>query len=307
MIRKQSLQRPSMLAIGISIQLIFMMQVPYHHVKFSLSNSAFQQNLEPIGEAVEKAIADGKVSRKDLFVVTKVWPTWYGPDRVEASVRRNLRESGLDYFDLVLLHWPTVFADSDTEKFPMEPGTDNVIFAKRNIVDVYRDLENVQRKGLTRSIGVSNFNAEQVERLMKSPVSIVPVTNQVECHLYLAQFDLQNVCAKHGIILTAYCPLSRNRPGEQSVLNDKTVESIAAKYDRTTAQIAIRWLIQRGIIAIPKTVNPERLKINFTVFDFEISDDDCKILDSLDQGEKGRRVWFDMRNNLREHPEYPFK
>ena len=255
---------------------------------------------------MRKSIADGKVKREDLFIVTKVWPTWYGEGRVEAAVRKNLKESGLDYFDLVLLHWPFVLGDSDTEKMPLEPGTNRLIFGNRNIVDVYRELETVQRKALTRSIGISNFNAEQVERLMKSSISIYPVTNQVECHLYLAQFDLQKICAKHGIILTAYCPLSRNRAGEKSVLEDEIVKSIATKNSHTTAQIAIRWLIQRGIIAIPKTTNPERLKINFNVFDFEISDEDCKILDSLDQGEKGRRVRMEM-NNLREHPEFPFK
>ena len=156
---------------------------------------------------MRKSIADGKVKREDLFIVTKVWPTWYGEGRVEAAVRKNLKESGLDYFDLVLLHWPFVLGDSDTEKMPLEPGTNRLIFGNRNIVDVYRELETVQRKALTRSIGISNFNAEQVERLMKSSISIYPVTNQVECHLYLAQFDLQKICAKHGIILTAYCPL----------------------------------------------------------------------------------------------------
>ncbi|KPM03624.1 aldehyde reductase-like protein 1 [Sarcoptes scabiei] len=264
----------------------------------------YYQNLQPIGRAIRQAIQNGTIKREDLFITTKVWPTWYGPGRVEASVSNMLRESGLEYFDLVLLHWPMALIESNTEMIPCHQSTNKAIFGKDDFVDTYYELENVQRKGSTRSIGVSNFNQKQLERLLKS-ATIVPVTNQVECHLYLAQNDLKNFCSEHRISLTAYCPLG-NRPGSSSLLENEVIKSIAKELRKTSAQIAIKWLVQRNIIAIPKTSDPKRLEENLNVFDFELDPNQMERLNRLDQGEQGRMIWFNV-HDMDEHSEYPFE
>lgn len=261
------------------------------------------QNLEPIGQAFKEAIAAGKVKRSDLFLTTKIWPTWYGPGRVEASVRRQLTQSGLDYFDLVLLHWPEIFADDDVEGFPK--GEDGKVrFGTRTLPEVYAELEGVANAGLTRTIGVSNCNAAQLEAILAT-AKIHPVMNQVEGHLYLAQKKLQAFCAKHNIAITAYCPLGAggNKPNTFNVLEDPTLKSLAVKYNKSNAQVALRYLVQRGIIVIPKSVKKERLESNFQLFDFELSSEDLAMLESLDK--RQRLVSFDYFGT-KNGPNYPF-
>jgi len=262
------------------------------------------KNLEPLGEAIRQAIADKKVTREEVFITTKVWPTYYGEGRVIASIERQLRQTGLEYFDLVLLHWPLVLGDSDTEEFPVDKDG-KAIFGTRTLPEIYAELETAHEKGLTRCIGVSNFNAAQIEQIVKN-AKIPPVTNQVEAHLYLAQFKLQEFCAKRNIILTAYCPLgaSGTKPNTFNLLEDETVKAIGAKYGKTAAQIALRYLVQRGFAIIPKSVHKERQKANMEVFDFEISEEDMKTLKGLDRGQRlitFKHYWTEESQN------YPFK
>ncbi len=261
------------------------------------------QNLEPLGEALREAISSGKVKRSELFLTTKIWPTWYGPGRVEASVRRQLSQSGLDQFDLVLLHWPEIFADDDVEGFPLGDNG-KVKFGTRKLPEVYAELESVATAGLTRAIGVSNFNAAQLETILAT-AKIPPVMNQVEAHLYLAQKKLQTFCNKHNIAITAYCPLGAggNKPNTFNVLEDPTLKALAIKYNKSPAQVALRYLTQRGIIVIPKSVRKERLESNFQLFDFNISSEDLSALEALDKGQ--RLVSFDYYGT-KDGPNYPF-
>lgn len=263
-----------------------------------------RQNLEPIGEAIRDAVSAGTVTRDQLFVTSKVWPTQYGPGRVEASIRRMLRQSQLDYFDLVLLHWPVVMADSDSERYPLDAATGRTALGSRPLTDVWRDLEAAHRLGLARSIGVSNFNRRQLQRVL-SVASVAPVTNQVECHLYLQQRQLTDLCARHGVVITAYCPLARGGRGSEqdSLLNDDRLRQVSARCGASPAQVAIRWLLDRGIVAIPKSVNPDRIRSNFEVFGFELSPEDRRLLDSMDRGKEGRFVQF---QDAAHSPEYPF-
>lgn len=263
----------------------------------------FYENMESLGEAIREVIANGKVKRDELFITTKVWPTYYGEGRVEASVRKQLKQSGLDYFDLVLLHWPIVFLDDDSsEGFPLrEDG--KIAIGTRPLTEVYKELEKVQIAGLTRSIGVSNFNSSQIDRIVQS-ASIQPVMNQVEAHVYLSQKKLQQFCSERKIVLTAYCPLAAGGNKSFNLLEDKTLNLIANNYKKSAAQIAIRYLIQRGLVAIPKSIRKERLESNFNVFDFEITNEDMETLKSLDY--KKRAVWFDFFGT-KDAEEYPFK
>lgn len=265
------------------------------------------QNIEALGKELRKCIDEGKVKREDLFITTKVWPTYYGAKRVIKCVEKMIKESGLEYFDLVLLHWPMSFADSDSESFPLDPLTGNVKFSTRDYVDVYKELETVHQKhGLTKSIGVSNFTIEQLKRIIES-CTVMPITNQVECHVYLPQYEMQKYCLLHGITVTGYCPLGHKpETGKTSALADKIVNQIAQKHGKTSAQILLRWLIQRGIIAIPRTTKPKRLKENIDIFDFKLTDNDFNSLDMLNRNEKGRLNTF-SKLGIDLHPDYPFQ
>ena len=245
------------------------------------------------------------VTREEIFLTTKVWSTWYSEGRVMASVKKMLKQSGFEYFDLVLLHWPLVFADHDTERFPCKSDTGTIALGTRTLNEVYQELETVNQCGLTKAIGVSNFNAKQIDDLM-SVAKIKPVTNQVECHLYFAQFELQKHCAQYNIFITAYCPLGTggNRPNSPKLLQDETLISMAKKYDKTPAQIALKWLIQRCIIVIPKSVHKDRLQTNIDVFSFEISENDCRTLDAMNRP-NGRIITFDYLGT-KDAPGYPF-
>ena len=236
-------------------------------------------------------------------MTTKIWPTWYDSGRVEASVRRQLAQSGLDQFDLVLLHYPESFANDDVENFPLG-ANGHVKFGTRPMTEVYAELESVATAGLARAIGVSNFNAAQIEAVLAT-AKIPPVMNQVEAHLYLGQKKLQAFCTKHNIAITAYCPLGAGgtKPNTLNLLEDATLKSVAKKYNKSPAQVACRYLIQKGFIVIPKSIRKERLESNFQLFDFEISYDDFAVLESLDQSH--RMVNFNYYG-IKDGVNYPF-
>lgn len=236
-------------------------------------------------------------------MTTKVWGTDLdGPGRLLASAKRQLAESKLDYFDLVLIHWPMVFADKDERTLPLDENG-NLRHGTRSLPEVYAELEQVQKLGITKSIGVSNFNSLQLKEVLDS-CTIRPVMMQLECHPYLAQKKLQAFCAEHGIALTAFAPIGRgnNTALAFNMLDDPLLKEMSAKYRKTPAQISLRYLLQRGICAIPKTVSLKRLEENFDVFDFELQNDDQKKLLDLDCNR--RLVWWPETKNS---PYYPFQ
>lgn len=252
---------------------------------------------------MKDAIAKGKVKREDLFISTKIWPTFYGEGRVIASTERQLAEAGLDYFDLVLLHWPVVFADDDHSWTPCdEKGV--IRLGSRPYTEVYKELEVVKQRSLARAIGLSNFNARQIDEVLKV-ATVRPVINQIECHAYLQQRRLQEFCAARQIFLTAYRPLGAAGANKSApnALHDPTLLRIGQKYGKSPAQIVIRSLVERGIAIIPKSVNPVRMAQNINVFDFELTDQDMADIAKLDQAL--RLVLFKLHGS--EHsPDYPF-
>ncbi|KAF2888023.1 hypothetical protein ILUMI_18150, partial [Ignelater luminosus] len=167
--------------------------------------------------------------------------------------------------------------------FPEGPnGTE---FSDYDYIDTWKAMEELHRKGLAKSIGISNFNKRQVERLLEN-CTIVPVTNQVECHPYLNQKKLIEFCTSRGIIITAYSPLgSKNspwaKPGDVWLLDDPRLKPIAEKLRKTPAQIVLRYQIQRGLITIPKSINKNRMAENMQIFDFELSSDDMAHINSF--------------------------
>ena len=196
------------------------------------------------------------IAREEIFVVTKLWNSDQGYDATRRAFDRSLKNLGLDYVDLYLIHWP-------------EPG-------KR--LESWRAMVEIRGTGCCRSIGVSNFTIKHLVELARaSPVA--PSVNQVELSPFLAQPELLAYCRKHSIQPVAYCPLTR---GDK--LKHPVVRKIATDCGRTAAQLLLRWALQHGIAVIPKSVRPERIEENAGVFDFELSADAMRQLDRLDEG-----------------------
>ncbi|HEU4462017.1 MAG TPA: aldo/keto reductase [Solirubrobacterales bacterium] len=209
---------------------------------------------------VGAAIAASGVNRGDVFLTTKLWNSEQGYDSTLAAFEKSLGRLGAGYVDLYLIHWPQP-----------ERG----LFA-----DTWRAFERIHEEGLARSIGVSNFRIEDLERLDQD-AERRPTVNQIELHPHFQQADLRAWGAEHGVAIEAWSPLAQG-----DVLEDGTVETVAAHHDRTPAQVILRWHLQIGNVVIPKSATPERIRENFEVFDFELSEDDMAALERLDTGER---------------------
>ena len=249
-------------------------------------------------------VASG-VARSEIFVTSKLWNTKHHPEDVEAACRKTLADLGVDYLDLYLMHSPVAFARG--EGYPRnEDGT--IKFGDPDPVHpttTWLAMEKLVKKGLTKSIGLSSFNSEQIADVLAKG-SVKPVTNQVECHPYLGQAKLLDFCKERGITITAYSPLGSPdrpwaQPGEPLLLDDPKVKAIASKHSKSPAQVLIRWQVQRGVIVIPKSVTPARIEENANIFDFQLSAEEMKKIESIDCN--GRLSPMEV---FAAHPHYPF-
>lgn len=210
---------------------------------------------------VGTAIHNSSVKWEEIFLTTKVTPRNFPKDKFISSVEESLKKLKTDYVDLLLLHWPSSPADNARDEIAVE------------------QLALAQQKGYAKLIGVSNFTLAQME-MARSKADIF--CNQVEYHPYLAQDKILNYLRSHDMMLTAYSPLGRGK-----VLNDPLIISLAEKYNRTPAQIVLRWFIQQGnVSAIPKASDKKRRKENFEVFDFELREEDMKNIFALDKKDR---------------------
>ncbi|AXB47607.1 aldo/keto reductase [Amycolatopsis albispora] len=210
---------------------------------------------------VGQALADSGIKREDLFVTTKLWNSDQGYDAALRAFDASAERLGLDYLDLYLIHWPTP-----------ERG----LYAES-----WRALEKLHADGRIRAIGVSNFQPSHLDELARTG-SVVPAVNQVEVHPYLQQAEVREYNEKHGIVTEAWSPLAKGG----DLLADPVVRELAAKHDRTPAQVVLRWHLQLGNVVIPKSVTPSRIRENLAVFDFTLADEDLAALASLDRGER---------------------
>jgi len=249
------------------------------------------------------------VTRDQIFVTSKLWNNKHHPEDVEQACRRTLADLGLTYLDLYLIHWPHAFERGD-ELFPKNedgiPRFDTTIHP----TDTYLAMEKLVELGLVKSIGLSNFNSEQIEDVL-SKCKVKPVTNQVECHPYLNQTKLLSFCKERGLTITAYSPLGSPdrpwaKPDDVMLLDDPKLKAFADKHSKTPAQILIRWQIQRGVIVIPKSVTPSRIDENASVFDFSLSDEEMETIASFDCN--GRMIIPMVNGKQRDagHLHYPF-
>ncbi|MFE1363629.1 aldo/keto reductase [Streptomyces anulatus] len=208
-----------------------------------------------------KAIAASGVARDELFVTTKLWNSEQGHDSTLRAFDASLDKLGLDYVDLYLIHWPVPAKDAYT--------------------DTYKAFEKILADGRAKAIGVSNFHPEHLKRLL-AETSVVPAVNQIELHPQLQQAELRTFHAEHGIATEAWSPLGQGK----GLLEVPTVVAIAHKHGRTPAQAVLRWHLQTGNIAIPKSVTPSRIKENLDVFGFELDADDLAAFAALDEGKR---------------------
>lgn len=216
-------------------------------------------NEEGVGRAVEKS----GISREDIFIVSKVWISNYGYESAKASIDESLRKLRTDYIDLMLLHQP--FCDR---------------------YGAYRALQDAYKEGKLRAIGVSNFYPDHFIDIA-SNMDIVPAVNQVETHVFNQQREAQGIMKEFGTQIMSWGPLAE---GRNNFFTNETLAHIGARHGKSIAQVALRWLIQRGVIIIPKSTHIERMQQNFEILDFELSDDEMHTIATLDQG---KSMFFD--------------
>jgi 2,5-diketo-D-gluconate reductase A len=215
-------------------------------------------NEREVGEAVRKSGLD----RADVFITSKLSNDAHAPDDARRAFDASLAAVGSDYLDLFLIHWPT----------PTRYGGD--------FVSTWRVLEEFYREGRALSIGVSNFQPHHLRRLHEE-TEITPAVNQIEVHPYLTQDPVRAFCAEHQIAVEGWSPIGRGR-----LLDDPEIVAIARRVRRTPAQVVLRWHIERGDIVFPKSANPDRIRENFALFDFELSGEDVEAISALNRDQR---------------------
>ncbi|XP_054578841.1 1,5-anhydro-D-fructose reductase [Eptesicus fuscus] len=256
-------------------------------------------NESEVGAGIHSKIQEGVVRREDLFIVSKLWCTCHKKSLVRPACSNTLKALNLEYLDLYLIHWPMGFKPGGKE-LPLD-HSGMAIPSDTDYLDTWEAMEDLVVAGLVKAIGVSNFNHEQLERLLNKPnLRFKPLTNQIECHPYLAQKNLISFCQSRDVSVTAYQPLGGSSGGVD-LMDNPVIQSIAQKHQKSAAQILIRFQIQRNVIAIPKSINPKRILENIQVFDFELPEEDMNALFSLDRNL--RLTKFATAVN---HKDYPF-
>ncbi len=226
----------------------------YRHI----DTAAFYQNEEGVG----RAIRDSEIAREEIFVTSKVWNTDRGYENTKGAFAESMKRLGLEYLDLFLIHWP-----ANRKQF----GDD----AKQINAETWRALEELYGDGKIRAIGLSNFLPHHIDELMET-AKVKPMVDQIEFHPGWAQLEVSGYCQKNDIVVEAWSPL-----GRKDALDNEVLKGIGEKYKKSTAQVCVRWILQHGILPLPKTVNLNRMIENADVFDFELTQEDMKVIDGL--------------------------
>jgi 2,5-diketo-D-gluconate reductase A len=212
-------------------------------------------------EGVGQAVASAELPREQVFITTKLWNAEQGYDRSLKALDQSLGKLGLDYVDLYLIHWPCP--------------------AKDLFVDSWKALVQAQCDGKARSIGVSNFRAQDIDRIIEA-TGVVPAVNQIELHPLLQQTKLRSYAQTHGILTQAWSPLAQG--GE--LLSNAVLRAIASAHGKSTAQVVLRWHVQQGLVVFPKSVTPARIAENADIFDFALDAAEMAAITALDNGQR---------------------
>lgn len=221
----------------------------------SIDTATRYENESFVGNALQAV----DVPREELFITTKVWLSDFGYEETKQALRRSLQEMQLEYLDLYLIHW-----------------------AAPNYAETWRAMEDLYEEGLVKAIGVCNFQIHHLEKLAET-ARITPMLNQIETHPLFQQKELREYMEKHGIAHEAWAPLAQGRDG---LFENPTLQGIGDKYGKSTAQVMLRWHLQRDTIIIPKSVHEHRIIENANLFDFTLTDEDMKAIEQLDTGSR---------------------
>jgi 2,5-diketo-D-gluconate reductase A len=219
----------------------------------SIDTAAVYRNENGVGRAIKKS----GLKRNEMFITTKLWNDDQGYDSTLRAMDSSLKKLGLDHVDLYLIHWPSPH--------------------RERYVDTWKALVEIKKQGKAKSIGVSNFAPEHLDKII-SATGETPVLNQIELHPHFQQKELRTYHEKHGIFTECWSPL-----GQGKILDDPVIKSLAAKHNKSAAQVILQWHLQNNFIAIPKSVTPARIKENFNVGNFTLDNEDMKALLSLDR------------------------
>lgn len=242
-------------------------------------------NEKEIGAALAAARKSGKIQRQQVWITSKLWNNAHAAKHVRPALERTLKNLQLDHLDLYLIHWPVSFSADIT--FPKRPDQ---FIAPKNlpIIETWRAMEKMVKKGLCRHIGVCNFSIRRLTKL-QDRASIQPYSNQIELHPFLQQQEMLTFCRQNSIRLTAYSPLgSGKRPSfpekTPSLLSHPLIRAVAHKHQATSAQVLLAWGLKRQTIVIPKSIDPKRLKENFQVLQLILDEADMQALSQIDLG-----------------------
>lgn len=259
---------------------LWAIETGYRHIDCA----SIYDNEKEVGNALEKAIQDNLVKREELFITSKLWNSSHRFEDVQPAIKKTLKDLKLNYLDLYLIHWPVSFKPKvgfaqNREEF--------YTYSDVPISQTWAGMENCLDAGLTRHIGVSNFNISKLNEIMKS-ASIAPEMNQVEMHPFLPQNKLVNFCRKNGILLTAYSPLgsgdrseSIKKPDEPSLLENIQIKKLAEEKGVNPAQVLIAYSVARGIAVIPKSINKDRIAQNLDSINVELSEKEMDLLSKI--------------------------
>lgn len=220
----------------------------------AIDTAAIYENEEGVGQAIREC----GVPREELFITSKVWNTEQGYETTLKAFEDSLNRLGLEYLDLYLIHWP----------------------GKDKYLETWRALEKLYKDGKVKSIGVSNFHVHHLENLLANS-EVKPVVNQIELHPLLTQVEIRDYCAKHEIKVESWSPLGRG-----NLLEEPTINHIAKKHGKSSAQVLIRWHLQHDLVVIPKSITPSRIKENAQVFDFSLSLNEMNQIDAMNKNER---------------------
>ncbi|PEZ74167.1 aldo/keto reductase [Bacillus sp. AFS017274] len=220
----------------------------------AIDTAAIYENEEGVGQAIREC----GVPREELFITSKVWNTEQGYETTLQAFDDSLNRLGLEYLDLYLIHWP----------------------GKDKYLETWRALEKLYKDGKVKSIGVSNFHVHHLENLLANS-EVKPVVNQIELHPLLTQVEIRDYCAKHEIKVESWSPLGRG-----NLLEEPTINHIAKKHGKSSAQVLIRWHLQHDLVVIPKSITPSRIEENAEVFDFSLSLNEMNQIDALNKNER---------------------